>query len=221
VTHHARGRLAALVRLLTVPRASARQRVAMAATATFLALAAFAAVAAFSPGDGAAAPAAATVTATRTDDRASRSLDRQPLPTTTATPPPTAPASKPAPQPTRRTTSRPTTRSTVPVPTSCTKYSGNRRIGCSLLSAYGFSLSQMPALDTLWEHESGWSHTAYNPSSGAYGIPQALPGNKMATAGSDWRTNPATQIRWGLSYIKGRYGSPAAAWSFWQAHHWY
>jgi hypothetical protein len=78
----------------------------------------------------------------------------------------------------------------------------------------------MSALDPLWQHESGWSTTAAN-SSGAYGIPQALPGSKMVTAGGDWRTNVATQISWGLSYIKGRYGSPAAAWSYWQSHSWY
>jgi hypothetical protein len=79
----------------------------------------------------------------------------------------------------------------------------------------------MPALDALWSHESGWNHTAANPSSGAYGIPQALPGNKMASVASDWETNPATQIRWGLGYIRDRYGSPDAAWSYFQANGWY
>jgi hypothetical protein len=79
----------------------------------------------------------------------------------------------------------------------------------------------MPALDQLWAHESGWNQFAENPSSGAYGIPQALPGSKMVSAGADWRTNPATQITWGLGYIRDRYGSPSAAWSFWQANNWY
>ncbi|MDK1474278.1 transglycosylase SLT domain-containing protein [Streptomyces sp. 549] len=71
------------------------------------------------------------------------------------------------------------------------------------------------------ERESGWDHTAQNPSSGAYGLVQALPGDKMASAGSDWRTNPATQIEWGMEYMKDRYGSACGAWSFWQQNHWY
>jgi hypothetical protein len=66
-----------------------------------------------------------------------------------------------------------------------------------------------------------WKVNATNRSSGAYGIPQALPGSKMASAGSDWRTNPATQIIWGVNYMKGRYGSPCRAWTFKHAHGWY
>ncbi|WP_406168875.1 phage tail tape measure protein [Streptomyces sp. NBC_00996] len=91
------------------------------------------------------------------------------------------------------------------------------------LKTYGWGPSQWPALKALWQGESGWRWNAKNPSSGAYGIPQALPASKMASAGSDWRTNASTQIRWGLSYIKSRYGSPANAWSAWQARspHWY
>jgi hypothetical protein len=73
----------------------------------------------------------------------------------------------------------------------------------------------------MWNRESSWNVSAQNPSSGAYGIPQALPGDKMASVASDWRTNPATQIKWGLGYIKDRYGSPSAAWTFWQANGWY
>jgi len=69
--------------------------------------------------------------------------------------------------------------------------------------------------------ESNWDHTATNPSSGAYGIPQSLPAAKMASAGADWRTNPATQVRWGVDYITQSYGSPCAAWRFWQANNWY
>ncbi|WP_026119872.1 aggregation-promoting factor C-terminal-like domain-containing protein [Nocardiopsis ganjiahuensis] len=76
-------------------------------------------------------------------------------------------------------------------------------------------------LEPLWEKESNWNHTAQNPSSGAYGIPQSLPGDKMASHGSDWQTNPATQISWGLSYIKDRYGNPCGAWSHSQANNWY
>ncbi|MEU3658741.1 transglycosylase SLT domain-containing protein [Streptomyces sp. NPDC032940] len=71
------------------------------------------------------------------------------------------------------------------------------------------------------EHESGWNVNATNASSGAYGLVQALPGSKMASAGSDWKTNPATQIKWGLDYMKDRYGGACDAWSFWQANGWY
>jgi hypothetical protein len=77
------------------------------------------------------------------------------------------------------------------------------------LKSYGWGPSQWPALKALWNGESGWNYRATNASSGAYGIPQALPASKMASAGSDWRTNAATQIKWGLGYIKSRYGSPA------------
>lgn len=81
--------------------------------------------------------------------------------------------------------------------------------------------AQFRCLDALWMRESGWRWSAQNPSSGAYGIPQALPGSKMASAGSDWRTNPITQIRWGLGYIGSRYGTPCAAWAHSQANGWY
>jgi hypothetical protein len=105
---------------------------------------------------------------------------------------------------------------TGPIPESCNEYSGNRKIGCALLIDAGFDLDQMPCLDKLWTHESGWNHKAENPSSGAYGIPQSYPGSKMATIASDWRTNPATQIKWGLGYIKGRYDTPCGAWTYFQ-----
>jgi Transglycosylase SLT domain. len=81
--------------------------------------------------------------------------------------------------------------------------------------------SQWASFDAIITHESDWNLYATNPSSGAYGLPQALPGSKMASAGADWRTNPVTQIRWGLAYMNERYGSPNAAWAFWQTHHWY
>ncbi|WP_329577490.1 LysM peptidoglycan-binding domain-containing protein [Kitasatospora sp. NBC_01250] len=77
---------------------------------------------------------------------------------------------------------------------------------------------QLASFDQIITHESGWNVTATNPSSGAYGLPQALPGNKMASAGSDWATNPATQIKWALQYMNQTYGSPNQAWVFWQAH---
>ncbi|WP_051712502.1 lytic transglycosylase domain-containing protein [Spirillospora albida] len=78
-----------------------------------------------------------------------------------------------------------------------------------------------PSLLTLWEHESNWNERAENPSSGAYGIPQALPASKLGSAGADWRTSSPTQIAWGLGYIKARYKDPCGAWSWWQAHNWY
>lgn len=107
------------------------------------------------------------------------------------------------------------------IPESCDEYSGNQAIACAMLPDYGWDVSEMPALVALWDHESGWNEYAQNPSSGAYGIPQALPGSKMATCGDDWETNPATQICWGLGYIQGRYGSPTAAYDFWLANGWY
>jgi hypothetical protein len=82
-----------------------------------------------------------------------------------------------------------------------------------MLAEYGWA-GQFSCLDALWSGESGWDYTATNPSSGAYGIPQSLPATKMATAGADWRTNPVTQIRWGLDYIRSSYGSPCAAQDF-------
>jgi hypothetical protein len=86
---------------------------------------------------------------------------------------------------------------------------------------YGWSASQFTCLDLLWTRESNWNYRAQNPSSGAYGIPQALPGSKMATVASDWRTNPVTQIKWGLGYIKSRYGTPCGAWQHSQNTGWY
>ena len=80
---------------------------------------------------------------------------------------------------------------------------------------------QWAAFSNIISHESSWNVKATNGSSGAYGLAQALPGSKMAATGSDWKTNPETQIRWALDYMNGRYGSPNAAWSFWQNHHWY
>lgn len=86
---------------------------------------------------------------------------------------------------------------------------------------YGWGASQRASLRKLWNHESGWSHHAHNSSSGAHGIPQALPGSKMAVSGPNWRSNPETQIKWGLSYIKSRYGTPNGAWSAWLSKGWY
>ncbi|QQM67472.1 aggregation-promoting factor C-terminal-like domain-containing protein [Actinomyces weissii] len=94
-----------------------------------------------------------------------------------------------------------------------------------MMPSYGWDNNQFACLVELWNHESGWNYQAENPSSGAYGIPQSLPASKMAAAGPDWRTNPATQIKWGMDYIAARpdYGNPCAAWALWQARspHWY
>lgn len=98
---------------------------------------------------------------------------------------------------------------------------GAKAYAASQLAAYGWGQDQMSALSILWEKESNWRTTATNSSSGAYGIVQALPASKMASAGADWETNYKTQIKWGLDYIKERYGSPSAALSFHYAHNWY
>ncbi len=90
-----------------------------------------------------------------------------------------------------------------------------------MLSTFSWQPSQFSCLQPLWYHESGWNQSAENPGSGAYGIPQALPGAQMASAGADWKTNPATQIRWGLTYIHRRYGSPCGAWAHEEADNWY
>ena len=95
-----------------------------------------------------------------------------------------------------------------------------QQIAEGMLAQYGWA-DQFSCLDSLWQQESGWNLYAENPSSGAYGIPQALPGAKMASAGADWQTDAATQIRWGLSYIQGSYGSPCAAWGHEEADGWY
>jgi hypothetical protein len=110
---------------------------------------------------------------------------------------------------------------TGPIPASCNEFTGNRKVGCALMLQDGFGIDQFPCLNKLWNKESNWRTTAANNSSGAYGIPQALPGSKMASEGSDWKSNPATQIKWGLGYIEGRYGSPCKAWSHSQSVGWY
>lgn len=101
-------------------------------------------------------------------------------------------------------------------------YSGDpRTIARAMLADYGWGDAQWSCLDALWTRESSWQVHNTNPGSGAYGIPQALPGYKMAWAGSDWRDNPRTQIFWGLHYIAQRYGTPCAAWSHSQSYDFY
>jgi len=158
----------------------------------------------------AAAPALATYrpspSVSITDDVAGSRLIPSPKPTPTPPPPPPAPAGTPYP-------------SYTPLPPRQTvvAVSGSPR-------AYAESLvgaSQFACLDPLWSRESGWNTYAQNPSSGAYGIPQALPGSKMASAGPDWATNPDTQVRWGIGYVDATYGSPCGAWAHEQADGWY
>ena len=96
-----------------------------------------------------------------------------------------------------------------------------RAVARIMVADRGWGEEQMSCLVSLWNKESGWDYTADNPSSSAYGIPQSLPGSKMASAGADWETNPVTQITWGLGYIENRYGTPCGAWSHSKSHDWY
>ena len=96
-----------------------------------------------------------------------------------------------------------------------------KAIAYQMVTARGWGQAEYDCLVALWNKESGWNVYAHNVSSGAYGIPQALPGKKMESAGADWATNPATQISWGLGYISGIYGTPCGAWSAAQAKGWY
>ncbi|MCM3613378.1 lytic transglycosylase domain-containing protein [Microbacterium enclense] len=98
---------------------------------------------------------------------------------------------------------------------------GAKATARGMLSSRGWGDDQFSCLESLWNKESGWNYRAYNASSGAYGIPQALPGSKMSSAGADWETNATTQISWGLGYISGRYGDPCGAWSHSQSTGWY
>ncbi len=97
----------------------------------------------------------------------------------------------------------------------------NRSIGRKMAAKHGWNGVQWDCLNNLWQKESGWSTRSSNSSGTAWGIPQALPGSKMKSAGSDWRTNPATQIKWGIKYIDNRYGTACKAWGHWQSHNWY
>lgn len=96
-----------------------------------------------------------------------------------------------------------------------------QKYALSLLPDFGWDASELEPLIYLWNRESGWNPNSHNRGSGAHGIPQALPGSKMASEGSDYYTNPEPQIRWGLKYIAGRYGSPSAAWAHFQSRGWY
>jgi hypothetical protein len=97
-----------------------------------------------------------------------------------------------------------------------------KAIAYKMMASFGFdAATQFPCVDNIWTRESNWNPLAENATSGAYGIPQALPGSKMASAGADWQTDATTQIKWGLGYIKSVYGTPCNAWAFWQEHDYY
>ena len=104
---------------------------------------------------------------------------------------------------------------------SITQRQANYRTARRMMPRFGWGNRQWAPLEKLWNRESSWNKYAENPYSGAYGIPQAVPGSKMASAGNHWRTNATTQIRWGLRYIKGRYGRPRVAWDHELAYGWY
>ena len=111
--------------------------------------------------------------------------------------------------------------SAAPLPRVTADPGSAQAIAHDMVLSRGWGEDQFSCLVSLWNKESGWRVNAENKSSGAYGIPQALPGSKMATAGADWATNAATQISWGLGYISSRYGTPCGAWAKSQAVGWY
>ena len=151
----------------------------------------------------------------------SRTTDHSATPSAIATPSASASASpKPSATPTPSQAAAPAPAAPA-APVAVDDPSGAQAYAASILPSYGWGQGEMSALTTLWNKESDWRTTATNASSGAYGIGQSLPAEKMATEGGDWQTNYQTQIRWGLNYIKERYGSPSAAWSFHLAHNWY
>jgi hypothetical protein len=175
-----------------IARWTAAQKRAAEQAAAARAAAAASAVAATMPAGTIGATATAVATATATAIAATASH---------------SPAPSAAPQPTATATAL--------------AHSGSpEQIAEAMLGSFGWSSGQFSCLDPLWARESGWSVTAENPS-GAYGIPQALPGAKMASAGPDWQTSAATQIKWGLEYIKSTYGSPCGAWAHEEATGWY
>ncbi|MEW1833780.1 lytic transglycosylase domain-containing protein [Microbacterium sp. NPDC079995] len=127
----------------------------------------------------------------------------------------------PTPTPTQSRSSASTRSSSWSPPFVSPNPGSAQAIAYDMVTARGWGDSEFACLVALWKKESGWRVNAYNASSGAYGIPQALPGRKMSSVGSDWETNPATQITWGLGYIQGRYGTPCGAWGKSQRSGWY
>lgn len=166
--------------------------------------------------DSRAASHSATPSATATPSAsASAKPSATPVPSQAAAPAPAAIAPQAA------APAAPAAPASPAAPVALDDPSGAQAYAASLLPSYGWGQGEMSALITLWNKESDWRTTATNASSGAYGIGQSLPGEKMASEGADWQTNYQTQIRWGLNYIKERYGSPSAAWSFHLANNWY
>jgi len=99
---------------------------------------------------------------------------------------------------------------------------GAKKVAKAIMSEeFGFNDSQFQCLNSLWTKESHWNYRSHNKGSGAHGIPQALPADKMSVIATDWRTNPVTQIRWGLRYITMRYDTPCKAWSFFKSRNYY
>lgn len=131
------------------------------------------------------------------------------------------PKPKPTPTATATTGSSASSRSSWSPPFVSPNPGSAQAIAYTMVKDRGWGDSEFACLVALWKKESGWRVNAYNKGSGAYGIPQALPGRKMASAGGDWETNPATQIKWGLGYIKGRYSTPCGAWGHSQSSGWY
>ncbi|MEY9855323.1 hypothetical protein ABH935_000922 [Catenulispora sp. GAS73] len=149
--------------------------------------------------------------------------------TTSTTPPAPTTTKSPIPLPTKTSTSTPTPpKTTTTTPTSSSSSGSGTNMGYNATPAQAKAMaeqivpsSQFLCFSNIIERESSWDVHATNPSSGAYGLGQALPGYKMASMGSEWRNSALVQIKWALSYMTGRYGSPCAAWAFWQAHDWY
>jgi len=153
-------------------------------------------------------------------------VDRDGYAITLPPPPPPAPvveqASADEPTATATKGAKKAAPSTGNAPVAGTPDPGSAKaVAADLVAARGWGSEQYDCLVSLWNKESGWNVYAANRSSGAYGIPQALPGSKMASVGADWQTNPATQITWGLNYIQGRYKNPCGAWGHSQSVNWY
>lgn len=143
-------------------------------------------------------------------------MDLRPIIDHEETPEPTRPVvevKQPKPNPSVRPYKAPTS---PVIKSSVSGATKAKRYALSVLGARQFS-----CIDAIWSRESRWRYWAHNRYSGAYGIPQALPGRKMSKFGSDWRTNPITQVKWGINYVNVRYGSACGAWRFWQGNHWY
>ena len=133
------------------------------------------------------------------------------------------PTPTPTPQPTEESgdESAPMQAETWTAPFAAPDPGSAQALAYQMVAERGWGEGDFSCLVALWNRESGWNVNAYNASSGAYGIPQSLPGSKMASHGADWQTNPATQIAWGLDYIAGRYGTPCGAWGHSEASGWY